>query len=81
MYKATDALSRLVYAPKVVVENAAGQVVKTIAASAATSRTSGAWHSVNWKPAAKGTYRYYVYAKDAAGNRQTKVGSAKVIVK
>jgi hypothetical protein len=55
--------------------------VKTFATSAATSRTSGTWYSVKWKPAAKGTCHYYVYAKDAAGNAQSKVGSAKVVVK
>ena len=32
-------------------------------------------------PKAKGTYRYYVYAKDSAGNAQSKVGSAKVVVR
>jgi hypothetical protein len=48
---------------------------------AATTRTSGAWYNVKWKPKAKGTYRYYVYAKDAAGNAQSRVGSAKVVVR
>ena len=32
-----------------------------------------AWHSAKWQPKAKGTYRYYVYAKDLAGNAQSKV--------
>ena len=30
---------------------------------------------------AKGTYKYHVYATDAAGNKQSKIGSAKLFVK
>ncbi len=30
---------------------------------------------------AKGTYRYYVYATDASGNAQSKIGSARLTVK
>ena len=45
------------------------------------TRNTATWYSVRWKPKAKGTYRYYVYAKDLAGNAQSKVGSAKVVVR
>ena len=30
---------------------------------------------------AKGTYRYYVYATDASGNAQSRIGSARLTVK
>jgi hypothetical protein len=80
-YRATDALSSLIYAPKVVVKTVRGKVVWTCRTSATVSRTSGAWFSVRWKPKAKGAYRYFIYAKDAAGNAQDKVGSAKVVVR
>jgi hypothetical protein len=79
--RATDNLSPTVWAPRVVIKNARGKVVKTIKTSATTSRRSGAWFSVTWKPSARGTYRYYVYAKDLAGNVQSKVGSARVTVR
>jgi hypothetical protein len=80
-YKAADTRSPTVWAPKVVVKDARGKVMKTFATSALTSRSSGTWYSVKWTPKAKGTYRYYVYAKDLAGNPQSEVGSAKVVVK
>ena len=54
--------------------------MKTFGKSALTSRRSGTWHTVKWRPRAKGTWRYYVYCKDLAGNPQTKVGSAKAVV-
>ena len=80
-YKATDNLSPKVRVTKIVVKNARGRVVKTFTTIAATTRTPGTWYSVRWKPSANGTYRYYVYAKDLAGNAQSKVGSARVIVR
>lgn len=42
-------------------------------------KSKATWYSVKWK--AKGTYRCYVYAKDLAGNAQSRVGSAKVVVR
>jgi hypothetical protein len=80
-YRAIDNLSPTVLAPTVVVKNSRGKSVKTFAAAASTSRTTGTWYSVKWKPKAKGTYRYYVYANDLAGNAQSVVGSAKVVVR
>lgn len=44
-------------------------------------RLCGAWYWFTWKPKARGTYRYSVYAKDAAGNAQSRVGSARVVVR
>lgn len=63
------------------VKNARGKAVKTFATSASTSRVSGTWYSVRWKPKAKGIYRCYVYAKGLAGNAQSKVGAAKIGVR
>jgi hypothetical protein len=80
-YVATDNLSPTIWAPKVLIKDARGKAVKTFATSAATSRVTGTGYSVKWKPKAKGTYRYYVYANDLAGNAQSKVGSAKVVVR
>jgi photosystem II stability/assembly factor-like uncharacterized protein len=80
-YAVTDNLSPLVYAPKVVVKNARGRVVWTYKTGASTARKNGTWYGVKWRPKAKGTYRYYVYAKDTAGNAQSRVGSAKVVVR
>ena len=53
---------------------------KDLPTSASTSRVSGTWYSMRWKPKAKGIYRCYVYAKDSAGNAQCRVGSAKITV-
>ena len=46
-----------------------------------TARNTATWYSAKWTPKARGTYRYYVYAKDLAGNAQSKVGSARVVVR
>ena len=78
-YKATDNLSPQVKGVKVVVKNSHGKTVKTIAVSAL--KNVNTWYSVSWTPKARGTYRYYVYAKDLAGNSQSVRGWAKVIVK
>jgi hypothetical protein len=78
-YKATDNLSPKVKGVKVVVKNSHGKTVKTILVS--TAKYVNTWYSVSWTPKAKGTYRYYVYAKDLAGNAQSVRGWAKVVVK
>ena len=74
-----DALSPQATAITVVVRNARGTAVMRWAASG--TRATGAWMSRGWTPRAKGTYRYYVSARDLAGNAQGKVASAKVIVR
>ncbi len=77
-YKGTDNLSHKLYSVRVVVKNSKHRVVKRIYLR---TRTAGVWYRVKWKPAKKGIYRYYVYAKDAAGLKQSKIGSAKVVVR
>jgi 5-hydroxyisourate hydrolase-like protein (transthyretin family) len=58
--------------------NRAGRVVAKV--DAGTVQT-GVSLSVRWKARlAKGDYHYAVYAKDAAGNAQTRVGSARLTV-
>ncbi len=63
------------------VKNSHGKVVKTFTAKAAST---GASHTVKltvprtWKA---GTYHFYVYATDLAGNGQANVASNKIVVK
>ena len=79
-YKGTDALSPQLTAVTILVANAKGKIVHRISLG---TRTAGAWHSVSWSTSgvAKGTYHYAVFAKDLAGNPQTILGAAKVVVK
>jgi hypothetical protein len=77
-YRGTDNLSAKLYSVRVVVKNSKNRVVKRFSLG---TRRAATWYSVKWKPAKKGTYRYYVYAKDEAGLKQSKIGSAKVVVR
>jgi hypothetical protein len=77
-YYLADLLSFRAAAVKVVVKNSRGATVKSASLG---ERTTDTWYSLRWTPKARGTYRYYVYGKDLAGNAQTKVGSAKVVVR
>jgi len=77
-YRVSDNLSLKATAIRIVVKNSRGSAVKTFKP---TSQNTTVWYSVKWTPKAKGTYRYYVYAKDLAGNGQSKVDSAKVVVR
>ncbi len=62
------------------VKNSAGKVVKTINAGKVTLGAHTAKLAVpkTWKA---GTYRFYVYATDLAGNHQLKVMSNRLVVK
>jgi len=61
------------------IKNRAGKVVKTMSAGA---KSVNAQLTKNFRcRLAKGTYRYYVYATDASGNAQSKIGSARLTVK
>jgi hypothetical protein len=77
-FRVGDNLSPKATAIRIVVKNGRGTVVKTIRP---TTRNTGTWYSAGWTPKAKGTYRYYVYAKDLAGNPQSETGSARVVVR
>lgn len=76
-YEVTDDKSARSQATRLVVKNARHKVVKRFALGA---RKIATWYSVRWTPKARGTSRYYVYAKDLASNKQAKVGSAGVRV-
>lgn len=61
------------------IKDRAGKVVKTMSAGV---REVNEPLTKNFRcKMAKGTYRYYVYATDASGNAQSKVGSARLTVK
>lgn len=61
------------------IKDRAGKVVKTM--SAGTKTVNVPLTKKFRCGLAKGTYRYYVYATDASGNAQSKVGSARLTVK
>ena len=42
---------------------------------------TGIWNVAGWRPRATGTYRFFVYATDLAGNAQRNVAHATVVVK
>ena len=76
-FKVGDNLSPKATAIRIVVKNG-DTVMKTLRP---TTRNTATWYSAAWTPKAKGTYRYYVYAKDLAGNPQGEIGSARVVVR
>ena len=66
-------------AAKIVVKNAQGRVVKTLKAAKVRA---GATSAVKFRcKLAKGKYRFFVYATDAAGNPQSKVASNRLTVR
>jgi hypothetical protein len=79
-YKVTDAEpTKGTAQATITIKNSRGKVVKTInAASVNVNVQLAAKFRCTF---AKGTYRFYVTATDASGNAQSKVGSAKLIVK
>jgi hypothetical protein len=79
-YKVTDAVPTKGTATVVIkIKNSAGKVVKTI--SAGTKAVNVLLATKFRCTLARGTYKYYVYAIDASGNAQSKIGSAKLTVK
>jgi hypothetical protein len=61
------------------IKNSKGKVVKTIKAGVKSVNVA---QTAKFRcTLAKGAYKYYVYATDAAGNPQSKIGSAKLTVK
>jgi hypothetical protein len=79
-YKVGDAAPTKGTATVVIkVKNRAGRVAMTIKAGA---KTVNAPLTAKFRcTLAKGTYRYYVYATDASGNAQSRIGSARLTVK
>ena len=79
-YKVSDAQPTKGTATTVIkIKTLSGKVVKTIKAGTEAVNIA---HSVEFRCfLSKGTYKFYVYAIDASGNRQAKVGYSKLIVK
>ena len=77
-YEVSDALSPTAASVRLVVRNSGGKAVKSWSWA---SRTVATWYSVRWTPKVKGSYRYYVYGNDLAGNVQASVGHAKIVVR
>ena len=66
-------------AAKILVKNARGRIVKTLKAARVTA---GATSAVKFRcKLAKGKYRFFVYATDAAGNPQSKIASNRLTVR
>ena len=62
----------------IVVRTSHGKLVRSFACAPCTT---GVWHALRWVPKARGSFCYYVYARDLAGNAQSVTGSAKVVVR
>jgi len=77
-YKASDALSPTC-AITLIIKNSKGNTVESWSLGQKRSNATGTRSFTC--DLAKGKYRYYVYAKDLAGNKQTKVGSTTFQVK
>lgn len=77
-YRIGDNLSPKAKAIKIVVKNRAGKIVKTFRP---TAKRTATWYRVKWVPKRRGTYRYFVSAKDLAGNAQRLKGRARVVVR
>jgi len=79
-YRVSDAASKLVWhTVQIKVKDARGKVVKKV-----TLKKQPTAQTRTWKftcTLARGSYRYYVYATDAAGNVQSRVGSATLVVR
>ena len=73
----SDNLSPQAVKVKVTIRSHTGKAVKVLSLPA---EKVGVWHTIKWKPSAKGSYTYTVTASDLAGNRQAhaKAGRVKV---
>lgn len=79
-YRITDNLSPKAQAIWFKIKNSSGMTIKSQSISG--TKKINTWHSFNWKPKANGIFKYYVYAKDLAGNPQkSPPGSAKIKVR
>ena len=77
-YLVRDNLSPQATAVTLTIRSGHGKLVKTFRLG---TRKVATWYVVRWKSKAKGGYHYTVTAKDLAGNRQIRAGSAKITVK
>ena len=80
-YRITDKACPKATSVRITIKNARGGVVKKYDFGTRKKNT-GTWYALNWTPANTGTFTYYVYAADLAGNKQqTPVGSATIKVR
>jgi hypothetical protein len=64
------------------IKTARGKTVKTFTWGYDDVRPAGKWWYTNYRcTLKKGTYRIFVTGKDLAGNNQSKVGKAKLVVR
>jgi photosystem II stability/assembly factor-like uncharacterized protein len=77
-YQVADALSSQATHLRIIVRNRKGAVVKRLPLPAARM---GAWFTARWTPKVRGTYTYFVFARDEAGNSQITSGAARIIVR
>jgi hypothetical protein len=77
-YRVNDRLSPAAIDVRLVVKNGRGKVIKRLSCARCTIAV---WHTLRWTPKARGTFRYYVYAKDLAVNPAVVIGRAKVVVR
>jgi photosystem II stability/assembly factor-like uncharacterized protein len=63
------------------VKNRAGKVVKTLGPAVKTVNAILSWRFTVPRTWRAGTYRFYVYGRDAAGNRQANVASNRLLVR
>jgi hypothetical protein len=54
----------------VVVRTWSGTLVRSIWVPSTYKRLNDVWYRASWRPAARGTYRYWLYGRDLAGNAQ-----------
>lgn len=78
-YKFGDALSPTVQNVRLVVRSSAGAIVRTV--HVAAMRATGRWYAAKWTPKRAGTYRYWVYGRDEAGNAQAILGRGTIRVR
>ncbi|HET6493892.1 MAG TPA: M6 family metalloprotease domain-containing protein [Thermoleophilia bacterium] len=69
-YRFSDRRSPSIWDVRVVIKRRSGVVARTVRMGASTARVRGRWYTTRWRPKDRGTYRYWVYGRDAAGNPQ-----------
>ena len=77
-YCVSDALSAQAMSVTLVIKNSHGKVVKTLKLG---TRTNKRWYTASWTTKTAGKYRYYVTAKDPAGNAQSHEGGGKITIR
>lgn len=80
-YKLSDQLSSKLWQARVVIKRKSGALVRTFRVPSGAYRWSGKWYGFSWRPKDRGTYRYWVYGQDTAGNDQRIRGYGTITVR